>query len=79
MDIENIASLRNIINQQNKLIEFLYKEQAEHAEQINNQKEQLETIFNSIAELYDIIDEWETDYNFILDELARIQNYSKTE
>jgi len=57
MEIENTQNLRNIINNQNKTIEFLYKEQAQHVEQINDKQEQLDTIFNSIAELYDIIEE----------------------
>ena len=45
--------------------------------ELKEKQEQLDTIFNSIAELYDIIEEWETDTNFILEELARIQNYCK--
>lgn len=45
--------------------------------ELKEKQEQLDTIFNWIAELYDIIEEWETDYNFILEELARIQNYCK--
>ena len=57
MEIENTQNLRNIINNQNKTIEFLYKEQSKHVEQINEKQEQLNTIFNSIAELYDSIDE----------------------
>jgi hypothetical protein len=44
---------------------------------LKEKQEQLDTIFNWIAELYDIIEEWEMDYNFILEELARIQNYCK--
>lgn len=77
MEIESTQSLRNIINNQNKTIEFLYKEQLKHVEQINEKQEQLDAIFNWIAELYDIIEEWEMDWNFILEELARIQNYCK--
>ena len=77
MEIENTQNLRNIINNQNKTIEFLYKEQAQHVEQINEKQEQLDAIFNWIAELYDIIEEGEMDGNFILEELARIQNYCK--
>ena len=45
--------------------------------ELKEKQEQLDTIFSSIAELYDIIEEWETDTNFILEELARIQNYCK--
>lgn len=45
--------------------------------ELEEKKEQLETIFNWIAELYDIIEEWEMDWNFILEELARIQSYCK--
>jgi hypothetical protein len=45
--------------------------------ELKEKQEQLDAIFNWIAELYDIIEEWETDYNFILEELARIQNYCK--
>lgn len=46
-------------------------------EKIKEEKENKEEIFNSIAELYDIIEEGETDTDFILSELARIQNYAK--
>lgn len=77
MEIESVDTLRSIINSQNKTIDFLYKEQAQHVEQINEKQEQLDAIFNWIAELYDIIEEWEMDWNFILEELARIQNYCK--
>ena len=77
MEIESGDTLRSIINSQNKTIDFLYKEQAQHVEQINEKQEQLDAIFNWIAELYDIIEEWEMDWNFILEELARIQNYCK--
>lgn len=77
MEIESVDTLRSIINNQNKTIEFLYKEQAQHVEQINERQGQLDAIFNWIAELYDIIEEGEVDWNFILEELARIQNYCK--
>ena len=51
--------------------------------ELKEKQEQLDAIFNWIAELYDMIEEWEIDYNnidggnFILEELARIQNYCK--
>lgn len=45
--------------------------------ELKEKQEQLDAIFNWIAELYDIIEEWETDTNFILEELAKIQNYTK--
>lgn len=51
--------------------------------ELKEKQEQLDTIFNWIAELYDMIEEWEIDYwtidwtSFILEELARIQNYCK--
>ena len=57
MTIDSTENKNLIIDQQNKLIDFLYKEQAQHVEQINEKQEQLDTIFSSIAELYDIIDE----------------------
>ena len=53
----------------------LYCEKLEN--ELKEKQEQLDTIFNWIAELYDIIEEWEMGYNFILEELARIQNYCK--
>lgn len=34
-------------------------------------------VFNAIAELYDIIEEWCQDDDFILQELANIQQYAK--
>ena len=56
-------------------ISKLYYEKLEN--ELKEKQEQLDAIFNWIAELYDIIEEWEMDYNFILEELARIQNYCK--
>lgn len=59
----------------------LYCEKLEN--ELKEKQEQLDTIFNWIAELYDMIEEWEVDYwtidwtSFILEELARIQNYCK--
>ena len=53
----------------------LYCEKLEN--ELKEKQEQLDAIFNWIAELYDIIEEWEMDGNFILEELARIQNYCK--
>lgn len=53
------------------------KETETTKKELEEKQEQLDAIFNWIAELYDIIEEWETDYNFILEELARIQNYCK--
>jgi hypothetical protein len=46
MEIESVDTLRSIINNQNKTIEFLYNEQAQHVEQINEKQEQLDAIFN---------------------------------
>lgn len=63
------------MNKEKTTISQLYCEKLEN--ELKEKQEQLDTIFNSIAKLYDIIDEWETDYNFILEELARIQNYCK--
>ena len=34
-------------------------------------------VFNAIAELYDIIQEWCQDDDFILQEIANIQQYAK--
>lgn len=56
-------------------ISQLYCEKLEN--ELKEKQEQLDAIFNWIAELYDIIEEWEMDWNFILEELARIQNYCK--
>ena len=53
----------------------LYCEKLEN--ELKEKQEQLDAIFNWIAELYDIIEEWEMDWNFILEELSRIQNYCK--
>ena len=52
-------------------------------EELKEKNENLNTIYNKIAELYDMIEEWEIDYwtidwtSFILEELANIQNYAK--
>lgn len=40
-------------------------------------KEDKETIFYKIADLYDKIEEWEAEKEYILDELANIQQYAK--
>lgn len=59
------------------------KETETTKKELEEKQEQLDTIFNWIAELYDMIEEWEIDYwtidwtSFILEELARIQNYCK--
>lgn len=53
------------------------KETETAKKELEEKQEQLDAIFNWIAELYDIIEEWEMDGNFILEELARIQNYCK--
>lgn len=63
------------MNKEKTTITQLYCEKLEN--ELKEKQEQLDTIFNWIAELYDIIEEWEMDYNFILEELARIQNYCK--
>lgn len=46
-------------------------------EKYKEMEENKEAIFNSIAELYDIIEEWEASEWFILEELAGIQAYAK--
>ena len=43
-------------------------------EEIKNDKE---TIYNKIAELYDMIESWEITEDGILEELANIQQYAK--
>lgn len=69
------------MNKEKTTISQLYCEKLEN--ELKEKQEQLDAIFNWIAELYDIIEEWEIDYNnidgenFILEELARIQNYCK--
>lgn len=69
------------MNKEKTTISQLYCEKLEN--ELKEKQEQLDTIFNWIAELYDMIEEWEIDYNnidwtsFILEELARIQNYCK--
>lgn len=74
--IDSIDSKKFIIDQQNKTIEFLYKEQATFVEQLNELRADKETIFYKIADLYDKIEEWAgTDY--IKEELANIQQYAK--
>ena len=75
-EIDNEESKRFVIDQQNKLINFLYKEQASFVEELNGIRSDKETIFYKIAELYDKIEEGaETEY--ILEELANIQQYAK--
>lgn len=69
------------MNKEKTTISQLYCEKLEN--ELKEKQEQLDAIFNWIAELYDMIEEWEIDYwtidwtSFILEELARIQNYCK--
>lgn len=69
------------MNKEKTTVSQLYCEKLEN--ELKEKQEQLDTIFNWIAELYDMIEEWEIDYwtidwtSFILEELARIQNYCK--
>lgn len=69
------------MNKEKTTVSQLYCEKLEN--ELKEKQEQLDTIFNWIAELYDMIEEWEVDYwtidwtSFILEELARIQNYCK--
>ena len=69
------------MNKEKTTVSQLYCEKLEN--ELKEKQEQLDTIFNWIAELYDMIEEWEIDYwtidwtSFILGELARIQNYCK--
>ena len=69
------------MNKEKTTVSQLYCEKLEN--ELKEKQEQLDAIFNWIAELYDMIEEWEIDYwtidwtSFILEELARIQNYCK--
>lgn len=69
------------MNKEKTTVSQLYCEKLEN--ELKEKQEQLDAIFNWIAELYDMIEEWEVDYwtidwtSFILEELARIQNYCK--
>lgn len=77
MTIDSTDNKKFIINNQNKTIEFLYKEQAQFVEKINEIKADKEIIFNWIAELYDKIEEGEIETREILEKLADIQQYAK--
>ena len=75
-EIDNEENKRFVIDQQNKLINFLYKEQASFVEELNEMRSDKETIFYKIADLCDKIEDGaETEY--ILEELANIQQYAK--
>lgn len=78
MTIDSTENKSLIIDQQNKLIDFLYKEQAQHVEQINEKNENLNIIYNMIAELYEYIQDGDYIENeYILEQLATMQNYAK--
>lgn len=78
MTIDSTENKNLIIDQQNKLIDFLYKEQAQHVEQINEKNENLNIIYNIIAELYEYIQDGDYIENeYILEQLATMQNYAK--
>lgn len=78
MTIDSTENKNLIIDQQNKLIDFLYKEQAQHVEQINEKNENLNIIYNMIAELYEYIQDGDYIENeYILEQLATMQNYAK--
>lgn len=67
------------MNEEKTTISQLYCEKLEN--ELKEKQEQLDTIFNWIAELYDYIENknyWEyVDSDFVLEELAKIQNYCK--
>lgn len=78
MTINSTENKNLIIDQQNKLIDFLYKEQAQHVEQINEKNENMNIIYNMIAELYEYIQDGDYIENeYILEQLATMQNYAK--
>lgn len=77
MTIDSTENKNFVINQQNKTIEFLYKEQAKFVEELNEIRADKETIFNKIADLYDKIEDGEIETEWILEELANIQQYAK--
>lgn len=77
MTIDSTDNKNFIINQQNKTIDFLYKEQAQHVGQINELKADKETIFYKIADLYDKIEDGEITPAEIMEELANIQQHAK--
>ena len=77
MAIDSTENKNFVINQQNKTIEFLYKEQAKFVEELNEIRADKETIFNKIAELYDKIEGGEIETREILEKLADIQQYAK--
>lgn len=75
MEIDSTENKKLIIDQQNKLIEFLYKQEEQYVEKLNEHKENKEEIFNRIGELANYIED--ADYiekEYILEELASIQS-----
>lgn len=77
MGINSTESKNFIIDKQNKLIEFLYKQESNYVDQINEARENLEAIYDLVAKVYDKIEEGEADTYEILEDLASIQNLTK--
>jgi len=59
-----------------KALESVQQEKNELYEKLHGQKEDKEIIYNWIAKVYDMIEEWECT-DAILEELANIQQYAK--
>lgn len=76
MTIDSEENKRFVIDKQNKLIKFLYKQEAKYVEELNQLRADKETIFYKIADLYDKIEDG-AEIEYIKEELANIQQYAK--
>ena len=76
--IDSVESKNFIIHNQNKLIDFLYKQEETYVTELNELRESKENVYNMIAELRDYIDETDLlEKEYILEKLQDMQVYCK--
>lgn len=80
MTIDSTENKNFIIDNQNKLIEFLYKQEETYINQLNEAREDKEAIYRTACDLVSYLEDTEKelrDKEEIDNFIAVIQNYSK--
>jgi len=76
--METMQEKRDIINRQNKLIDFLYKQEENYIIELNELRENKEAVYNMIAELHEYIQDGDYIENeYILEKLQDMQELCK--
>lgn len=72
--IDSMESKNFVINQQNKQIKFLYKQEENYVTELNELRENKEAIYSMIAELHEYIQDGDyIEKEYILEKLEEIQ------